>query len=164
MVDLDISLETVNDKTTKAVSITENKANDVSRDLVDYLVSRTQHWLVAKNKVDTGQTLRSVKRIAEKEGYAMEVGGAIHFIEKGRGPTTGGGTGAVRKAMLKKIKREGIDTSWASGRTKAQRDKSAAYVFARKIHKKGFKADPVIKPAVKDLKRAASDIVNRSRE
>ena len=147
-------------------SIAENKTKEhvkrIERNLADFFKSALQKQLVQKQRVDTGATLQSIKRIKTEDGFAVSFSHIIKILDEGRGSTNAGGPGSVRKAMEKMIRRKNIDVSWASGKTKDQRIKSAAFAFAAKIHKKGFKATPMIKPAMIDLETNKLRIIKNS--
>tara|TARA_R110001632_G_scaffold92457_1_gene197575 strand:+ start:246 stop:776 length:531 start_codon:yes stop_codon:yes gene_type:complete len=84
-------------------------------------------------------------------------------VDGGRGPTTGGGDGAVRRNLEKWLSYQSVQAKIGgqSGRTatkssgegwSATRIKQAAFFMARKIHQRGTKAKPFLSEAAAEMR------------
>jgi hypothetical protein len=156
-----VEAKVIKDNTKSVTKSTQDRVERILRNSADFLLSRAQDRLVSNNKVDTGETLQSGKRIRVDNGFAVEFRGAARFIEEGRGPTKGGGTGEVKDQIRKWIQRKGINVDGFQGSTRAQKLDNAAFVISRKIHAKGFPESPFLLPAVEDLKQNQGNIVKK---
>lgn len=84
----------------------------------------------------------------DKLVFQLFMPGEGEWINKGRGPTKGGGTGVVRKNMEEWVARKGLvgrsdlykrGTGTATERYDRAK-KQLAFLISRKVHRKGFKA------------------------
>lgn len=80
------------------------------------------------------------------EGYAS-------YVEYGRGPTKKAGQIPLRTTLKAWVHRK-------LGIPYGKELESATYLIARKIHRKGTKAQPFFNPAVKKFEEKVSDIVS----
>jgi HK97 gp10 family phage protein len=81
------------------------------------------------------------------EGYAS-------YVEYGRGPTKKAGLIPLRTTLKAWVHRK-------LGIPYGKELESATYLIARKIHRKGTKAQPFFNPAVKKFEDKVSDIVSK---
>lgn len=95
-----------------------------------------------KNGVDAGFFAQG-----STEGYAAHV-------EYGRGPTKKAGQIPLRTTLKAWVHRK-------LGIPYGKELESATYLIARKIHRKGTKAQPFFNPAVKKFEEKVSDIVSK---
>lgn len=75
------------------------------------------------------------------------------YVDGGRGPTRNKGNGGLRLAIQDWIASKGIQVRQSaseSGQTVIERNKSLAYVIARKIHRKGFKGNKFFSKVIND--------------
>jgi hypothetical protein len=151
------------DKSPKAERFVNKRVETFLRNLADYAVGQTQEHLIDMGKFDTGKTVRSVTRIRTEDGlFKVKIGGSGKIILRGRGPTTGTGPGIVKRKLLSWARRKGVDTSWAPGKTVSQRLRSAAAIYARKIHRVGFGPTDFISPVKQDIRVNWSKIAAKS--
>jgi hypothetical protein len=75
------------------------------------------------------------------------------YVDGGRGPTRNKGNGGLRLAIQDWIASKGIQVRQSaseSGQTVIERNKSLAYVIARKIHRRGFKGNKFFSKVIND--------------
>jgi hypothetical protein len=75
------------------------------------------------------------------------------YVDGGRGPTRNKGNGGLRLAIQDWIASKGIQvrqSAGESGQTVIERNKSLAYVIARKIHRRGFKGNKFFSKVIND--------------
>jgi hypothetical protein len=95
-----------------------------------------------KNGVDAGFFAEG-----SSEGYAS-------FVEYGRGPTKQAGQIPLRTTLKAWVHRK-------LGIPYGKELESATFLIARKIHRKGTKAQPFFNPAVKKVEDKISDIIGK---
>jgi hypothetical protein len=75
------------------------------------------------------------------------------YVDGGRGPTRNKGNGGLQLAIQDWIASKGIQVRQSaseSGQTVIERNKSLAYVIARKIHRRGFKGNKFFSKVIND--------------
>jgi hypothetical protein len=75
------------------------------------------------------------------------------YVDGGRGPTRNKGNGGLRLAIQDWIASKGIQvrqSAGESGKTVIERNKSLAYVIARKIHRRGFAGNKFFSKVIND--------------
>lgn len=113
-----------------------------------------------KNRTNNTGTLRASGKV-QKDGDGIDAGffaegsseGYATHVEYGRGPTKKAGAIPLRTTLKSWVHRKlGIPYGKALD--------SATYLIARKIHRKGTKAQPFFIPAVRKFEEKISDIVS----
>jgi hypothetical protein len=76
------------------------------------------------------------------------------YVEEGRKPTQGGGSGVLYKNIYEWIQnKRPLQAKIAQAPDRIAATKSLAYVITRKIHREGTKAQPFISPSLKKVTR-----------
>ena len=113
-----------------------------------------------QNKTNNTGTLRASGKV-QKDGDGIDAGffaqgsdeGYASHVEYGRGPTKKAGQIPLRTTLKAWVHRK-------LGIPYGKELESATYLIARKIHRKGTKAQPFFTPAVKKFEEKVSDIVS----
>ena len=112
-----------------------------------------------QNKTNNTGTLRASGKV-QKDKEGVDAGffaegsneGYATFVEYGRGPTRQAGQIPLRTTLKAWVHRK-------LGIPYGKELESATYLIARKIHRKGTKAQPFFTPAVQKFEKKVSDIV-----
>ena len=113
-----------------------------------------------QNKTNNSGMLRSSGKV-QKDGDGIEAGffaqgsteGYAAHVEYGRGPTKKAGQIPLRTTLKAWVHRK-------LGIPYGKELESATYLIARKIHRKGTKAQPFFNPAVKKFEDKVANIVS----
>ena len=113
-----------------------------------------------QNKTNNTGTLRASGKV-QKDGDGVDAGffaegsteGYAAHVEYGRGPTKKAGQIPLRTTLKAWVHRK-------LGIPYGKELESATYLIARKIHRKGTKAQPFFNPAVKKFEERVSNIVS----
>jgi HK97 gp10 family phage protein len=113
-----------------------------------------------QNKTNNTGTLRASGKV-QKDGDGIDAGffaqgsdeGYASHVEYGRGPTKKAGQIPLRTTLKAWVHRK-------LGIPYGKELESATYLIARKIHRKGTKAQPFFTPAVRKFEEKVSDIVS----
>lgn len=113
-----------------------------------------------QNKTNNTGTLRASGKV-QKDGDGIDAGffaegsseGYASYVEYGRGPTKQAGQIPLRTTLKAWVHRK-------LGIPYGKELESATYLIARKIHRKGTKAQPFFNPAVKKFEEKVSNIVS----
>ena len=113
-----------------------------------------------QNKTNNTGTLRASGKV-QKDGDEIDAGffaegsseGYASHVEYGRGPTKKAGQIPLRTTLKAWVHRK-------LGIPYGKELESTTYLIARKIHRKGTKAQPFFNPAVKKFEEKVSDIVS----
>lgn len=113
-----------------------------------------------QNKTNNTGTLRASGKV-QKDKDGVDAGffadgsaeGYASYVEYGRGPTKKAGQIPLRTTLKAWVHRK-------LGIPYGKELDSATYLIARKIHRKGTKAQPFFTPAVKKFEEKVSDIVS----
>lgn len=114
-----------------------------------------------QNKTNNTGVLRSSGKV-QKDNDGIDAGffaegsteGYASYVEYGRGPTKKAGQIPLRTTLKAWVHRK-------LGIPYGKELDSATFLIARKIHRKGTKAQPFFNPAVKKLEDKVSDIVSK---
>ena len=114
-----------------------------------------------QNKTNNTGTLRASGKV-QKDGDGIDAGffaegsseGYASYVEYGRGPTKQAGQIPLRTTLKAWVHRK-------LGIPYGKELESATYLIARKIHRKGTKAQPFFVPAVKKVEDKISDIIGK---
>ena len=114
-----------------------------------------------QNKTNNTGTLRASGKV-QKVDEGIDAGffaegsseGYASHVEYGRGPTKKAGQIPLRTTLKAWVHRK-------LGIPYGKELESATYLIARKIHRKGTKAQPFFNPAVKKFEERVSDIVSK---
>lgn len=114
-----------------------------------------------QNKTNNTGTLRSSGKV-QKDKEGVDAGffgkgsgeGYAAYVEYGRGPTTKAGQIPLRTALKAWVHRK-------LGVPYGKELDAAAFLIARKIHRKGTKPQPFFVPAVKRFEDKIAEIVNK---
>lgn len=134
------------------------------------------------NKTNAQGTLRASGKVQKAEdGGGVDAGffsseqdnGYAAAVEFGRGPTMKGNDGgptlrtSLRAWIMKKLTnptggKNAMDSAAVfSNKSREQIIDSVAFLIARKIHRKGTKAQPFFAPAVKKIEQKMDEIVSK---
>lgn len=113
-----------------------------------------------QNKTNNTGTLRASGKV-QKDGDGIDAGffaegsseGYASYVEYGRGPTKQAGQIPLRTTLKAWVHRK-------LGIPYGKELDSATFLIARKIHRKGTKAQPFFAPAVKKFEEKVSNIVS----
>lgn len=113
-----------------------------------------------QNKTNNTGTLRASGKV-QKDNDGVDAGffsegsseGYASFVEYGRGPTKKAGQIPLRTTLKAWVHRK-------LGIPYGKELESATFLIARKIHRKGTKAQPFFTPAVKKFEEKIDDIVS----
>lgn len=114
-----------------------------------------------QNKTNNTGTLRASGKV-QKDKDGVDAGffaegsseGYASFVEYGRGPTKQAGQIPLRTTLKAWVHRK-------LGIPYGKELESATFLIARKIHRKGTKAQPFFAPAVKKVEDKISDIIGK---
>lgn len=114
-----------------------------------------------QNKTNNTGTLRASGKV-QKDKDGVDAGffaegsseGYASFVEYGRGPTRQAGQIPLRTTLKAWVHRK-------LGIPYGKELESATFLIARKIHRKGTKAQPFFVPAVKKVEDKISDIIGK---
>lgn len=114
-----------------------------------------------QNKTNNTGTLRASGKV-QKDKDGVDAGffaegsseGYASFVEYGRGPTKQAGQIPLRTTLKAWVHRK-------LGIPYGKELESATFLIARKIHRKGTKAQPFFVPAVKKVEDKISDIIGK---
>jgi HK97 gp10 family phage protein len=114
-----------------------------------------------QNKTNNTGTLRASGKV-QKDKDGVDAGffaegsseGYASFVEYGRGPTKQAGQIPLRTTLKAWVHRK-------LGIPYGKELESATFLIARKIHRKGTKAQPFFNPAVKKFEDKVSEIVSK---
>ena len=114
-----------------------------------------------QNKTNNSGALRASGKV-QKDGDVIDAGffaegsseGYASHVEYGRGPTKKAGQIPLRTTLRAWVHRK-------LGIPYGKELESATYLIARKIHRKGTKAQPFFNPAVKKVEDKISDIIGK---
>lgn len=142
-------------------TLTGDLLSDLVQGWTRYTTERLKQSLI-NSKNPTGRASDSLLQsldAAKTRTRGNEVIGAINandyyqYVDGGRGPTKGGGNGELQKALQSWIAEKQIPIRRSASEAKEtviQRNKSLAYVIARKIHAKGYKGNKFFSKIIND--------------
>jgi hypothetical protein len=142
-------------------TLTGDLLSDLVQGWTRYTTERLKQSLI-NSKNPTGRASDSLLQsldAAKTRTRGKDVIGAINandyyqYVDGGRGPTKGGGNGELQKALQSWIAEKQIPIRRSASEAKEtviQRNKSLAYVIARKIHAKGYKGNKFFSKIIND--------------
>lgn len=115
-----------------------------------------QDNLIRNDRVASGKLLNTVEyKVTDKNGtytVSLKLQDYWKWVESGRPPTTGGGNGDLRRAILEWIKVKPVLPRPING--KLPTPEQLAYLISRKIHLEGYKG-------TNDLRKATDSVWDR---